>query len=93
MAEEERELTPDIKIPTSLFDRVAGLLVLLTKAEPVEILYDIKKLREVSQSILQELQPLRGPWAVCYLCKPAQRIKMSEATQHDIDKHGRVFRG
>jgi hypothetical protein len=90
MSEEE---TADIKFPSHLFDRMAGLLVLLQDVDFTDALFEIGNIRKLSSQLLTELQPLRGPWAVCMLCKPPFRLKMSEVKEHDIQKHGRVFRG
>lgn len=42
--------------------------------------------------LLNEIAKIRGPWAVCYLCKPPKRIKVDEVKQHDIQLHG-AYRG
>jgi hypothetical protein len=80
-------LTTDIIVPTSLIDRIAGLMVLLQKASPVDVLYEFKNLRTIAADIQQGLQKIRGPWAVCHICKPPKRINMEDMYKHDTEVH------
>lgn len=84
--------TADCVIPASLVDRLAGFLVLLQKEDPVKIVLNIAALQKSAGAFQAELQALRGPWAVCYLCAPPMRIKIEELTEHDVKNHGKVFK-
>ena len=79
--------TTDIIVPTILIDRIAGMMVLLQKANPVDILYEFKNLQKAAADIQQGLQKIRGPWAVCHICKPPKRINMEEMYKHDTEVH------
>jgi len=80
-------LTTDIVVPTILVDRIAGMMVLLQKANPADILYELKGLRKIAGEIQQELQKIRGPWAVCHICKPPLRLRTEELYKHDTEVH------
>jgi hypothetical protein len=80
-------LTTDIILPTSLVDRIAGLMVLLQKANPADILYDFKNLRTLAGCIQTEIQKVRGPWVICHLCKPPLRLEMEKVYEHDTTIH------
>jgi hypothetical protein len=107
------EVTPDITIPSTLIDRIAGLMVILQRSDPVDLLQlgqlldrlvssyqssfgqwiaDRKIMHQLAGEILTELQQIRGPWVVCHLCKPPQKIESKLVKQHDINMHG-AYRG
>ena len=106
---ETPELTPDIIISATLIDRIAGLMVILQRSDPVDLLQlgqlldqvvanyqnsfgqwiaDRKAIHQLAGEILTELQKIRGPWVVCHLCNPPQKIESKLARQHDITLHG-----
>jgi len=80
-------LTTDVIMPAVLVDRIAGMMVLLQKANPTDILYDLKNLRAIAVDIQQGIQKVRGPWAVCHICKPPKRINMLDIYKHDTEVH------
>ena len=82
-------------VEQKLIDRMARLLVWQqTNTEVCWPNTKIKRdvyLKELNE-LLDELNKVSEPTCHCMLCSPPRHMLVSDAKQHDIEFHGRVFK-